>query len=682
MNIGQKALNKKEVPPAYAQTLSGSLLAALAEMAAAGALAVAAAAFPVKAPVIAGWLVLVAGAAILRVYYSSKFGRLALLGEGLALWSRAFVLLMLARGAAWGAGGWLLFPQEFPAGQALLLLFIAAIVAQTTMSISPLRMESAAFAVPSLLPISFLLLQTGGYQGYSLAAVGWGICGLSIYLAGTGAAGGATGGESASLYKKLMEQAGESMFVIDSATGVFLDVNSAACRALGYTRQELLAMRVEQVETRFNGDMHWDSHVQEVSKKGSDYMPGAHKRKDGTIFPVEVNVQHLLLDGREYIVALARDVSEWKNVMDKLGENEKQLTTILESIPLSIMILDDKGLVKYLNLGFMDWYGVFLEQASGKPEPDIWADPADREKFYSLLDRRGYVADFEASHKGQGGAWQWAMVSGVKIILKGEPVTMVTRRDITPLKEAEKSLRAAKIQAEEATELKDQFVSLVSHDLRSPLGSIQGLLRLLRGQWSQRGEKGPEIIDKVIGASDMMVTMVDQLLDISRLKTGKIVPQKERFSARNFLDDCTESVSYLAEKKGIVITNDVSREMFVEADRALLAEVVNNLLSNAVKFCSAGQRITLLSPEDKPGALAVRDNGTGMDDYTRNNIFKHEVKTTTVGTAGEKGTGLGLPYCHDIMKAHGGSLTVESEKGKGTTFYITLPEVRQADTPA
>jgi len=214
------------------------------------------------------------------------------------------------------------------------------------------------------------------------------------------------------------------------------------------------------------------------------------------------------------------------------------------------------------------------------------------------------------------------------------------------------------------------------------LGSIQGLLRLLRGQWSQRGEKGPEIIDKVIGASDMMVTMVDQLLDISRLKTGKIVPRKERFSARNFLDDCTESVSYLAEKKGIIITNDVSREMFVEADRALLAEVVNNLLSNAVKFCSAGQRIVLLSPEDKPGALAVRDNGMGMDDYTRNNIFKHEVKTTTVGTAGEKGTGLGLPYCHDIMKAHGGSLTVESEKGKGTTFYITLPAERQPDTPA
>ncbi|MEE8483874.1 MAG: hybrid sensor histidine kinase/response regulator, partial [Nitrospinota bacterium] len=98
--------------------------------------------------------------------------------------------------------------------------------------------------------------------------------------------------------------------------------------------------------------------------------------------------------------------------------------------------------------------------------------------------------------------------------------------------------------------------------------------------------------------------------------------------------------------------------------------------SNAIKFSYKGGRITLFRPPGRRTAIAVKDTGTGISEKILPKLFMHEEKTTTTGTAGEKGTGLGLPFCHDIMTAHGGSLTVESAEGVGTTFYAELPPVR------
>jgi len=105
---------------------------------------------------------------------------------------------------------------------------------------------------------------------------------------------------------------------------------------------------------------------------------------------------------------------------------------------------------------------------------------------------------------------------------------------------------------------------------------------------------------------------------------------------------------------------------------------VGNLLSNAVKFCKRGDRITVFVPPGLPCTIAVRDTGKGISPAIIGDLFREEVKTTTPGTAGEKGTGLGLPLCAEIIAGHHGSITVESEEGVGSTFFVTLPEVRPA----
>jgi PAS domain S-box-containing protein len=245
-----------------------------------------------------------------------------------------------------------------------------------------------------------------------------------------------------------------------------------------------------------------------------------------------------------------------------------------------------------------------------------------------------------------------------------------SNRDIT-------EMVTARAQAEAATKLKDQFVSLVAHDLRSPFTSMMGLLRLFAGRKSLiANEEDQKVLDAVFKSGDRMLTMIEDLLKISRLHTGKITPQPRFFKGHIAVAVTIGSISHTAAQKGIVIINDVPVDTRLYADQSLFDEVLLNLLSNAIKFCSKGDKITFFIPPGLRSAIAVRDTGKGIEGKFISNLFKPELQTSTRGTAGEMGTGLGLPFSHDIMKAHGGELTVESAPGKGSVFTAILPYVR------
>ncbi len=132
----------------------------------------------------------------------------------------------------------------------------------------------------------------------------------------------------------------------------------------------------------------------------------------------------------------------------------------------------------------------------------------------------------------------------------------------------------------------------------------------------------------------------------------------------------------MANRKEIDLICKVPTKTRLYADPDLLGRVMENLITNAIKFCNKGDKITIFVPEGEKGVIAVQDTGTGIREVYKPDLFKYEEKTSDIGTSGEKGTGLGLPLCQDIMKAHGGMLEFESEPGKGTTFFARLPDVR------
>lgn len=258
----------------------------------------------------------------------------------------------------------------------------------------------------------------------------------------------------------------------------------------------------------------------------------------------------------------------------------------------------------------------------------------------------------------------------------GKPRRMSgTVQDVTERKLMENGLREAIRAAEEATVLKDKFVSLVAHDLKGPLGSMVAYLKQL-GRNSFDPEETSKIYGTAIATGENMLSLIGDLLNISRIKTGKLKPELKFVPGYYFAVKAVEEFRYRAEQKGVKIVNEVTRDTRLYADESLFYEVVRNLVSNAIKFTGPGKCVRIFTPAGKLSAIAVSDEGIGIDNARLLHLFEYETKTSTAGTAGEMGTGLGLPLSRDIVEAHGGKLSVESVKGKGSVFCAELPLVK------
>ncbi|MBI5815711.1 MAG: PAS domain S-box protein [Nitrospinae bacterium] len=248
--------------------------------------------------------------------------------------------------------------------------------------------------------------------------------------------------------------------------------------------------------------------------------------------------------------------------------------------------------------------------------------------------------------------------------------------DVTAKREAEQELREAKETAEEATKVKDKFLSLVSHDLRGPAGTLNGLLGFIKHDiHAIAPEKTINTLDAAILSAKNMTDLIGDLLNVSRLKSGKLVPNSSFVDAFKLAAAAITTINQTAAAKNIGVSNEVPEETRLYCDANLIMEVLRNLLSNAIKFTRPGGKVAVFVPEKPGGSIGVRDTGVGIAAGVIENLFKYEEKTTTVGTAGERGTGLGLPLCEDIVRAHGGSISVESSQGGGTCFIVRLPEV-------
>ncbi|MBF0456019.1 MAG: response regulator [Magnetococcales bacterium] len=230
-------------------------------------------------------------------------------------------------------------------------------------------------------------------------------------------------------------------------------------------------------------------------------------------------------------------------------------------------------------------------------------------------------------------------------------------------------------EVEDANSLKDKFVSLVAHDLRGPLAAIINSLEQLTAsrQSETLDQNSNTIISSLIDTGNNMLHMVETLLNINRLKTGKIQLSISFFSAHAMVDRVITNYGLSAKQKGITIENRLSPADQMYGDTTLLGEVVGNFVSNAIKFCHSGDTILIdYEREGENSRLTVEDSGTGISKEAIQTLFKIEEKTSTIGTLGEKGTGFGLPYCMDLVNAHKGEIQVTSTVGEGSRFSLIL----------
>lgn len=237
------------------------------------------------------------------------------------------------------------------------------------------------------------------------------------------------------------------------------------------------------------------------------------------------------------------------------------------------------------------------------------------------------------------------------------------------------ALTKAKEQAEEATRLKDKFVGMVVHDLRAPLASAVGFLELALGDphLPPLPEEQREILKTASSNVRALMEIIDGLLELDRLQSGTIKPNPFFLDAKSIGNETLELLGHLAGEKGIEMVNDIPPGIRLFADYNLFFAMLRNLVSNAIKFSRKGDRVTLFVPPGEKSSVAVKDTGIGIRKERIPDLFDGAKRFTTEGTDGEKGNGLGLAFVHEIVRAHGGSLGVESEEGKGSVFYVQLP---------
>jgi signal transduction histidine kinase len=236
---------------------------------------------------------------------------------------------------------------------------------------------------------------------------------------------------------------------------------------------------------------------------------------------------------------------------------------------------------------------------------------------------------------------------------------------------ARKQLMAEKMRAEHATLLKNQFLSLVSHDLKGPMGAIRGYMDLILLREAPP-DKTMSLVSHARDTAESMLKVIDNLLNIGRLHTGVIKPEFRRFDLLTLVSEKTIRLGHKAQMKGIRIRIDIPKETVWFADEALVGEVLQNLVDNAVKFTPTGGEISVALSDER--TLCVKNTGSRIPESILPDLFRHEIKTSHPGTHGETGTGLGLPLSYDIIKAHGGELSVKNEPVKGVSFFISVPE--------
>lgn len=221
---------------------------------------------------------------------------------------------------------------------------------------------------------------------------------------------------------------------------------------------------------------------------------------------------------------------------------------------------------------------------------------------------------------------------------------------------------------------KQEFVDMISHDLRTPLSAVQTSLALLsRGTWGELNEKGRH---KVIAAENNVrrsITLINNLLDLERMESGKLEIKLKKQELMPILEICLESVSQLAEQRNTRI-NLPETEAVVNVDDARISQVVLNLLGNAIKFSPENSEITIRAIDKSPWTeVRVSDTGPGIPATQQKLIFERFHQAPGDEMAKAKGTGLGLAICRLIVESHGGSIGVDSEEGKGSTFWFSVP---------
>jgi PAS domain S-box-containing protein len=358
----------------------------------------------------------------------------------------------------------------------------------------------------------------------------------------------------------------------------------------------------------------------------------------------------------------------------------ENMRTILEASPIGSCVTTEAGQLLFCNSEFANQHRFARDALKDVDLVSLFCHPPDRACLFAQLRRDGAVDHVEIQRRRTDGTPWWSLMSMRAITFEGHEATLTWTYNITALKEVEEALKAARDQAEAMSRTKSSFLANMSHELRTPLNAIIGVTEMLQEDARDLGRENEiEPLGRVLRAAQHLLTLINDILDLSKVEAGRMELHVASFSIPELINDVVKTVEPMAAKNGnrIVVTCSPGVDA-MRADETRVRQALLNLASNAVKFTANGTVTITAQQQGDKGleqiTIAVADTGIGMTPEQMGKLFQEFSQADSSTSRKYGGTGLGLAIGRRFCQMLGGDITVESAPGRGSTFTILLPK--------
>ncbi len=493
-------------------------------------------------------------------------------------------------------------------------------------------------------------------------------------------------------YKTLYNSNPFPMWVFDLETLVFLSVNDAAITHYGYSRDEFMAMTLQDIRPEQDHPILRDvlARTAAAPYQGGIYR---HLHKNGQVMLVEIAAHPITFDQRPAKMALIQDVTERERTQEQL----RKLSQAVTQSPESIVITNLNAQIEYVNEAFERTTGYLAHEVVGQNPRILHSGKTPKRTYDDLwlaMTQGGmWKGEFYNRRKDGSEYIEFAIITPLRQEDGRISHYVAVKEDITEKKHigieldgyrhhleelvAQRTLEltTARLEAETANQAKTTFLANMSHEIRTPMNAIMGLNHLLRIDSASPVQL--DKLNKIDSACRHLLSIINDVLDISKIEAGKITLEQHKFQIAEVVGNVQTLIEPDALTKGLTLkVSGDAMPLWVQADATRLRQALLNLASNAIKFTPKGSVSIRVSQADQAGAqttlrFEVTDTGIGMDDDTMQRLFRNFEQGDASTTRQYGGTGLGLAITRSLAQLMGGDAGVSSLLDHGSTFWFT-----------
>ncbi|MEI7828166.1 MAG: PAS domain S-box protein [Prolixibacteraceae bacterium] len=465
-------------------------------------------------------------------------------------------------------------------------------------------------------------------------------------------------------------------------------VNDAYCKMTGYSQEEVVGKSWTILIPDF--ELERLSEYNRLRLQNSPDIPDNYefqfKKKNGEI---RFGIMSVFYDKIiNQIVTSVMDITERKQMEVSLRESEEKYRKLIEIQGEGFGIVNSEERFIFSNPAADKILGVPIGSLVGRKMDEFVSNETfDKIRRQTMIRQEGNQSTYEMEFIRADGEKRVMLVTATPTFnANGEfEATLGIFLDITDRKLIEDELKNNESELKALNTTKDKLFSIIAHDLRGPIGTSADLLDVLMESYdSFSNDEQLRMLDILKNSAKSTFNLLETLLNWAIIQTGNLVFKPELFNLTNCLAGVVESFSPTSLSKNITLHYELGDDIFSFADANMIQTVFRNLIGNAIKYTFRGGTIKVTAIDlGSKIEITITDNGVGMDEETRMNLFLQNKTSSKYGTENEKGTGLGLVLCKEFIEKHGGHIRVESEKGKGSSFIFDIPKIQsQSEFPA